>query len=103
MLEVVRSGKFHGARFRGGMGGDQDVEFAGLIRHEKVSSLGNVTEMSGGARCAVAERPTKRACYFLRRVSEQPLEVEREGASCGGLRREGDGATELEGRADCLY
>ena len=46
-LEVVRSGKFHGARFRGGIGGDQDEVFAGLIRCAKVSSLVNVTEVSG--------------------------------------------------------
>lgn len=43
----MRSGRFHGDKLRGGMGGDQDLEFAGLIRRVKVSSLTNVTEMSG--------------------------------------------------------
>ena len=49
------------------------------------------------------ERRTKRACYFLRTVSERPLEVEREGEGGGGLCGEGDGETEVEGRVDCLY
>jgi len=85
------------------MGGDQDVEFAGFIRRVKASSLTSVTEMSGAARCAVVGRPTKRTCYFPRRVSEWPLEVEREGASDRGLCGEEDGETELEGRVDSLY
>jgi len=100
---VVRSGKFHGAKLRGGMGGDQDEEFMGFIRRVKASSLANVTEMSGAAGCAVAGRRTKRTCYFLRTVSEWPLEVEKEGARDGGLCGEEDGETEVEGRADCLY
>jgi len=85
------------------MGGDQDVEFVGLSRRVKVSSLVNVTEMSGATGCAVVEKPTKCAYCSPRRVSVQPLEVEREDASDGGLCGEEDGATELKGRADCFY
>jgi len=86
------------------MGGDQDEECVGFIRRVKASSLVNVTEMSGAAGCAVSGRRTKqRTCYFPRTVSEWPLEVEREGARDGGLCGEEDGATEVEGRADCLY
>ena len=44
---MVRPGKSHGARFRGGFGGDQDEVFAGLIRCVKVSSLVNAREVSG--------------------------------------------------------
>lgn len=59
MLAVVRSGKFHGAKFRGGTGGDQDVEFVGLIRRVKASSLTNVRDMSGVTERTAVERRTK--------------------------------------------
>ena len=49
---MVRSGRFHGARLRGGIIGDQEVVFVGLIRRVKLSSLADESEgvsgMAGG-------------------------------------------------------
>jgi len=67
----VRSGKFHGDRLSGGMGGDQDLGFAGLIRRVKLSSLTDVTEMSGIA----GERASKDLPSELTTFSEQFLGI----------------------------
>ena len=39
MTATVRSGRFHGAKLRGGIIGDQDVVVVGVIRRVKPSSL----------------------------------------------------------------
>lgn len=62
-VALVRSGRFHGDRLRGGIGGDQDEEFVGLIRRVKLSSLGSTTELSGATGRAVVGRRTRCVCY----------------------------------------
>ena len=99
------SGRFHGARLRGGIIGDQEVVFAGLIRRVKLSSLGNVTGMS----LFVAGWCGERSYQMSLLLSPKSLGTAIGDGGKRGCRREGevcgekDGARELEGKADCLY
>ena len=102
----MRSGRFHGARLRGGIIGDQEVVFEGLISRVKLSSLTDVAEMSGFTRWS--ERPETHQMSLLLSPKSFGAAIGVGGGKKGcKLRKylwgEKDGATGLEGRADCLY